>query len=682
MRVFKKGKILRVKDIVHELKKEYKELLIEKGIQLSDLERRISKDKKEVETKKTYWISVSGEDLNCKLPFFRFTSFAPAAYNDMPKLANYLVIIVFTSNNIDKDSYSVIKSSQAERFISKIENSESNFCFDNKCGISHFFRIIDDANNERLDEVKKFLEDFQFEGNSYIMGDTDKEKKEIDDTLCTLSSVNTILYGPPGTGKTYKSIRYAVNTIDTKFNQDSSKVDEDYVKRFNEFKDSGQIAFTTFHQSYGYEEFIEGIKPSLNQDTDNEGSEDVLYTLNDGVFKEFCLRAQEVVVDKELTGISPDAQIWKVSVSDTVKDDCFESNRVRINFSLGDRSKSVEYFNHSIKKGDIVLMTPQSRTLVTGIGIVIDEEAYEIKENTGITARNVEWLARDISIDIKDYSNGKQMVRNTVSRVHIVTVKDILTIIKNNSEIYKNVDIPQKNDKKYVFIIDEINRGNISKIFGELITLIEDSKRDGEKEAISITLPYSKEEFSVPKNVYILGTMNTADRSIALMDTALRRRFEFIEMMPNEELLTDIVIDGIEVKKMLETMNRRIEALYDREHTLGHAFFMPLKNEKKATINQLASIFTNKIIPLLQEYFYEDYEKIMLVLGIDTQNKDTKKFISVKSNRNLFQNIQNIDLIPTYQINEKAFQIPDNYMTIYNGASNSGEADETTGSDS
>ena len=672
---------MRVKDIVHELKKEYKDLLIEKGIQLSDLERRISKDKKEVETKKTYWISVSGEDLNCKLPFFRFTSFAPAAYNDMPKLANYLVIIVFTSNNIDKDSYSVIKSSQAERFISKIENSESNFCFDNKCGISHFFRIIDDANNERLDEVKKFLEDFQFEGNSYIMGDTDKEKKEIDDTLCTLSSVNTILYGPPGTGKTYKSIRYAVNTIDTKFNQDSSKVDEDYVKRFNEFKDSGQIAFTTFHQSYGYEEFIEGIKPSLNQDTDNEGSEDVLYTLNDGVFKEFCLRAQEVVVDKELTGISLDAQIWKVSVSDTVKDDCFESNRVRINFSLGDRSKSVEYFNHSIKKGDIVLMTPQSRTLVTGIGIVIDEEAYEIKENTGITARNVEWLARDISIDIKDYSNGKQMVRNTVSRVHIVTVKDILTIIKNNSEIYKNVDIPQKNDKKYVFIIDEINRGNISKIFGELITLIEDSKRDGEKEAISITLPYSKEEFSVPKNVYILGTMNTADRSIALMDTALRRRFEFIEMMPNEELLTDIVIDGIEVKKMLETMNRRIEALYDREHTLGHAFFMPLKNEKKATINQLASIFTNKIIPLLQEYFYEDYEKIMLVLGIDTQNKDTKKFISVKSNRNLFQNIQNIDLIPTYQINEKAFQTPDNYMTIYGGASNSGEADETKDSD-
>lgn len=520
---------MRVKDIVHELKKEYKDLLKEKGIQLSDLERRISKDKKEVETKKTYWISVSGEDLNCKLPFFRFTSFARAAYNDMPKLANYLVIIVFTSNIIDKDSYSVIKSNQAERFISKIENSESNFYFENKCGRSHFFRIIDDANNERLDEVKKFLEDFQFEGNSYIMGDTDKEKKEIDDTLCTLSSVNTILYGPPGTGKTYNSVKYAVGTINEKHSQDGTKTYNDYVKKFNELKAAGRIAFTTFHQSYGYEEFIEGIKPVLG---DISEKNELSYKISDGIFKEFCKRAAS------------------------------------------------------------------------------------------------------------DKSN------------------------------------------KYVFVIDEINRGNISKIFGELITLIEDSKRDGEKEAMSVTLPYSKEEFSVPNNVYILGTMNTADRSIALMDTALRRRFEFIEMMPNEELLTDIVIDGIEVKKMLETMNRRIEALYDREHTLGHAFFMPLKNEKKATINQLASIFTNKIIPLLQEYFYEDYEKIMLVLGIDSQNEDDSKFISVKNNDGIFKNSQNIDLNPVYQINKEAFQKPDNYITIYNGTLNLGEVDETKGSDS
>ena len=133
---------------------------------------------------------------------------------------------------------------------------------------------------------------------------------------------------------------------------------------------------------------------------------------------------------------------------------------------------------------------------------------------------------------------------------------------------------------------------------------------------------------------------------------------------------------------MVEKMNQRIEVLYDREHTLGHAFFMPLTNEEKATINNLASIFKNKIIPLLQEYFYEDYEKIMLVLGIDPQNKDASKFISVKSNGDLFKNSSDIDLNPTYQINEKAFQTPDNYMTIYGGASNAGEADETKDSDS
>ena len=150
--------------------------------------------------------------------------------------------------------------------------------------------------------------------------------------------------------------------------------------------------------------------------------------------------------------------------------------------------------------------------------------------------------------------------------------------------------------------------------------------------------------------------------------------------MPKEKLLTDIVIDNVNVKKMLETMNRRIEALYDREHTLGHAFFMPLKNEKKATINQLASIFKNKIIPLLQEYFYEDYEKIMLVLGINPQNDDDSKFISVKSNENLFKKSSDIDLNSTYKINKDSFKESKNYIDIYGENSNSGEVDETKGS--
>lgn len=338
-----------------------------------------------------------------------------------------------------------------------------------------------------------------------------------------LPSVNTILYGPPGTGKTYNSIKYAVDTVDTKFTQDGIKGYPAYIKKFNELKEVGRIAFTTFHQSYGYEEFIEGIKPNLSDSSDKK----ISYEIAEGVFKECCEKAR------------------------------------------------------------------------------------------------------------------------------------------------------RKSENSYVFIIDEINRGNISKIFGELITLIEDSKREGEPEAMSVILPYSKENFSVPKNVYILGTMNTADRSISLMDTALRRRFEFVEMMPDEDLLDKVVVEeDINIHEMLKIMNRRIEALYDREHTLGHAFFMPLNNDGKATINQLESIFKNKIIPLLQEYFYEDYEKIMLVLGINTQNTDDSKFISVKSNDGLFKNNLDIDLNTTYQINNKAFENPENYRNIYGSISNSGEADE------
>ena len=451
--------------------------------------------------------------------------------NGIKDIEDYIVITKITKEP-DSGNIEFTKNNKKEEFKESIEQKKLHFQIKQDFFICDFFRVIEENGTESLQEIERFLDGISYESKQEVINSKENGKDSVK-TMLSLSSVNTILYGPPGTGKTYNSIKYAVDTIDRKFNRDSAKTYTDYVNKFNELKAVGQIAFTTFHQSYGYEEFIEGIKPVLG---DISEKNELSYKISDGMFKEFCKKAT--------------------------------SNK----------------------------------------------------------------------------------------------------------------------DKKYVFIIDEINRGNISKIFGELITLIEDSKRAGEDEAMSVTLPYSQEEFSVPENVYILGTMNTADRSIALMDTALRRRFEFIEMMPKEELLTDIVIDNINVKEMLETMNRRIESLYDREHTLGHAFFIPLKNKEKATLDQLASIFKNKIIPLLQEYFYEDYEKIMLVLGINPQNEDDSKFISVKSNRNLFKNSSAIDLNSTYKINKDSFKDSfkkaKNYIDIYGENSNSGEADETKGSDS
>lgn len=169
----------------------------------------------------------------------------------------------------------------------------------------------------------------------------------------------------------------------------------------------------------------------------------------------------------------------------------------------------------------------------------------------------------------------------------------------------------EERDRWFVLIIDEINRGNIAKIFGELITLIEDSRRLGREDQTKVTLPYSNKPFGVPDNLYIIGTMNTADRSIQLLDTALRRRFVFVEMMPepeHERISTDV--EGVDCQRMLKTMNERITALLDREHQIGHTYLLDVD-----TMDNLSDVFQNKIFPLLQEYFFDDWSKIRVVLG-------------------------------------------------------------------
>ena len=286
------------------------------------------------------------------------------------------------------------------------------------------------------------------------------------------STINKILYGPPGTGKTHK------------------------IQELQKKYENRHVA-VTFHQSYGYEDFVEGLKAETNKDGD------VFYKVEKGIFREICEKAE-----------------------------------------------------------------------------------------------------------------------------------------KNPSQ-------------NYAIFIDEINRGNISKIFGELITLIEISKR-----GMKITLPYSKEPFSVPQNLSIIGTMNTADRSIAVLDTALRRRFEFEEMMPKyDELNQDI--NGINLQSLLKTINQRIEYLYDRDHMIGHAYFIGCDS-----FDDLQSIFKNKLIPLLQEYFYDDWEKINLVFNNNRFIDNTTKY----NQNELFSNCEFDDFNDEkvlYKLNEGALEINEEYKKIY-----------------
>lgn len=220
----------------------------------------------------------------------------------------------------------------------------------------------------------------------------------------------------------------------------------------------------------------------------------------------------------------------------------------------------------------------------------------------------------------------------------------------------------------YALFIDEINRGNISKIFGELITLVELDKREGSECSIEVKLPYSHDLFTVPANLCIYGTMNTADRSLAQLDIALRRRFTFEEMMPKSELLNGIVVDGIDIKKMLDTVNQRIELLYDREHTLGHSFFMKLRDDR--TLEHLARIMEQEILPLLEEYFFEDWEKIRLVLG-DHQKPKSLAFIQEKYNAGQIDDLlgKDVDHAGTvYERNSDSFTNPEAYKGIYQSA--------------
>lgn len=394
--------------------------------------------------------------------------------------------------------------------------------------------------------------------NDYVDKNMNENQKK--SILQTPQNLNRILFGAAGTGKTYNTINHALSILDNKTLEELDNKDRIQLKAdFDRYVEQGRIKFVTFHQSFSYEDFVEGIRA----ETDGDGK--LRYEVKAGVFKEVCNLAKS-----------------------------YGFNAV-VGAEFG-RGYRLEKINSSI----LEIRKPNGNL----IHLSLDLANFLLQKVVqGIIT--IEDISQKKAIEKLEENNPliEPFILNGYCTVWANLIQLILDLRNNNAS-----DQPP-----YVLIVDEINRGNISRIFGELITLIEDSKRQGAEEELSVTLPYSKEEFSVPSNLYIIGTMNSSDRSLTGLDIALRRRFTFIEMPPKPELLNDVVVDALNIAEVLKVINQRIEVLLDRDHCLGHANFMSLK--KLPTREHLAEIFKQKIIPQLQEYFFDDWSKIKMVLN-------------------------------------------------------------------
>lgn len=431
--------------------------------------------------------------------------------------------------------------------------------------------------------------------------------------------LNQILYGPPGTGKTYHSINKAIEIINPSFDltQDRKIVKEE----FDRLVADGQVVFTTFHQSMSYEDFIEGIKPKIDEDA-NENRQ-VIYDIEDGIFKELVENAKKVKTDtKEVIENYSFDDGWNDLVNQAQKD---LENNTPLFLSIQTPNLGLKIVEIS-ERGNLKLKPIYSE----------DAKEYTVSYSR---AKKLQEAYPDLSVVKNIDKEFRAVIGGSNSTAYWSVLNYIIQKINTNSKITKQESkLPAL---PHVLIIDEINRGNVSQIFGELITLIEESKRLGEVEALEVLLPYSRKPFGVPPNLYIIGTMNTADRSVEALDTALRRRFSFKELMPDSNVIAEKGFEDYQRKEIMEKINTRIELLLDRNHTLGHAYFIKQDFENS---------FENEIIPLLQEYFYNDYGKIGLVLG---KGFVREKAITTGNQKSIFADFDTkneVDVVKSYEL--------------------------------
>ncbi|MCW8127888.1 AAA family ATPase [Microbulbifer halophilus] len=548
-----------------------------------------------------------------------------------------------------------------------------------------------------------------------------KSSEDVEETVAVSHTpLNQVLCGPPGTGKTYSTTNLAVKIADPEWYQKQSDEQDGILshsalkQRYDQLVGEKRIVFTTFHQSFSYEDFIEGIRADTEEDDNN-----IRYKVESGVFKKICTDADRSINSGDTIGLATAPTIWKISIGRRheveMRERYFNNGEARIGWnSTGDltvdyedrtddeqaywdqlKSKNrstIRNFSERMQAGDVLLCLKDAET-VQAVGIVtsnylFDDVAIRDGEVKYAHVRNVNWILRDINFHILPLNSNKRLVQQTVYELDRINWNDLKAELKAQGYSLPTDDLieqgptidcalrersPQAAEKpNYVLIIDEINRGNISRIFGELITLLEPSKRKGAEDAREAILPYSKDAFSVPSNVYVIGTMNTADKSLAQLDLALRRRFSFIEMAPEPERLAGVLVHGIDLGEMLSVINQRIEVLLDRDHLIGHSYFMPLLKMTSAEEREagLTRIFKRQIIPLLQEYFFDDWQRIRWVLNDQSKSK-RNQFIHEGGKRSLPDLFPNLDAEQLserrYTLNAEAFGIPEAYSGILAG---------------
>lgn len=470
------------------------------------------------------------------------------------------------------------------------------------------------------------------------------------------TATNLILYGPPGTGKTYATAWEAVRLCLGGNAAEPLRHDRDaLMTEYRRLAGEGRIEFVTFHQSFSYEDFVEGLRPTTGseQEGDDEGagtSGGFSLKPHAGVFKIISERARLDTGDAPAKRLDRSRPIYKIALgqrgsqesriregldgglihlgwggdidwSDERFDD-FEEIRKAWNDQkdpdASGKDPNIEMlfaFRSGLQVGDYVVIS-DGRDSYRAFGRVSGEYYFDADADFHPHRRSVEWIWRDDNGAERAPFYARNFRRQSAYRLDPNRIDwDALESVV----IDPNAERPVASARPHVLIIDEINRANISKVFGELITLLEIDKRLGCENEVRVRLPYSGASFGVPANLHIIGTMNTADRSIALLDTALRRRFTFRELMPDVEELRRALaarqlnaanLEGVDLCRLLRTLNERIEYLFDREHQIGHAYFTGCTSRA-----DVEDVMRHKVIPLLAEYFYEDWSKVAVVLG-------------------------------------------------------------------